>query len=71
MNETEVSLKVDVICNIFWKGTAVSISSYKRNFLLELLYSKDNLVDQIKKIEEQFWACFLTYMSSCDDQIYF
>ena len=54
MNETEVSFRVDVICNIFWKGTAVSISSYKRNFLLELLYSKDNLVDQIKKIEEQF-----------------
>ena len=31
------------------EGTAVSISCYKRNFWFELLYSKDNLADQINK----------------------
>ena len=50
MNETEVSLRVAVICNISWKRTAVLISCCKRNFLFELFHSKDNLADQRKKI---------------------
>ena len=50
VNETQVSLRVDVISNIYWKRK-LSISCYKRNFLFELLYSKDNLADQINKID--------------------
>ena len=48
VNQTHVSLRVDVISNICWKRK-LSISYYKRNFLFELLYSKDNLADQINK----------------------
>ena len=49
MNETQFSFRVDIISNIFLERTAVSISFYKRNFLFELLYLKDNLADQINK----------------------
>ena len=38
-------------CNIQYllERTSVSIRTYKRNFLFELRYSKDNLADQINK----------------------
>ena len=49
MNEIQVRLRVNEISNICWIGQAVLISCYKRNFLFELLYSKDNLADQINK----------------------
>ena len=33
---------------LLWRA-AISISCYKRDFLFELLYSKDNLADDIKE----------------------
>ena len=49
MNESQVSLRVDVIFQYLLERTAASISCYKRNFLFELLYSKNNLAEQINK----------------------
>ena len=45
MYETQVTLRADIIFEYLLEKTAVSISSYKRNVLFELLYSKDNLAD--------------------------
>ena len=49
MYQTQVTLRADIIFEYLLEKTAVSISSYQRKVLFELLYSKDNLVDQIKK----------------------
>ena len=54
MNETQVSLRVDVISNICWKDQ-LSLSWYERNFLFELLYLEDNLADQINKNGNFSW----------------
>ena len=45
MYETQVTLRADIIFEYLLEKTAVSLSSYKRNVLFELLYSKDNLAD--------------------------
>ena len=49
MRETQVTLRADIIFEYLLEMTAVSISSYKRNILFELLYLKDTLSDWIKK----------------------
>ena len=49
MYETQVTLRADIIFEYLLEKTAVSISSYKRNVLFGLLYSKDNLADQVNK----------------------
>ena len=49
MHETQVTLRADIIFEYLLEKTAVSTSSCQRKVLYELLYLKDNLVDQIKK----------------------
>ena len=49
MNESQVSFESWCNFQYLLESTAVSRSWYKRNFLFELLLSKDNLVDQINK----------------------
>ena len=48
---TKPKLLSESWCNLQYllERAVVSIRRYKRNFLFEILYSKDNLADEIKK----------------------
>ena len=48
LNENEVTLRVDVIFIICWKGQLSQYDFLKENFF-QLLYWKENLADQISK----------------------
>ena len=48
MYKTQVTLRVEIISNISWKGQLSQEVVIKETWF-ELLYSKDNLADPIKK----------------------
>ena len=48
LNENEVTLRVDIIYIICWKGQLSQYDFLKEN-LFQLLYLKENLADQTNK----------------------
>ena len=72
LNENEVTLRVDAIYIICWKGQ-LSQYDFLKETLFQLLYYKENLGDQINKIwlQEHVSPCFQIYTSCYHDKIYF